>query len=129
MKSLAGESNLHTAASKAITRLGGVHIGFPELVQLCMATVETYSAEFRQLSGHVKKSMAHEVVPLVCQLLLNEGLINKDHAEMLKEQALESAVIFDNLIEAFVWLSKNPEAIQAVVDTAKGCCCGPPQKG
>lgn len=99
-------------------------ITFATVTLIAMQAVEQYSADIKKLAGSDKLAAAKALVPEILQLAVLNRAITQEQADDLKAKFAVGATIMEQLIEAYIVISKNPEVIQAVeaVKTAaKGC--------
>lgn len=99
-------------------------ITFATVTLIAMQAVEQYSAEIKGLAGPDKLAAAKILVPEILQLAVLNRAITQDQADDLKAKFAVGATIMEELIEAYIVISKNPEVVQAVEAAkmaAKGC--------
>jgi len=99
-------------------------ITFPTVVLISMQAVEKYSDTIKKLAGPDKLAAAKQLVPQIIDLAALNGAIDQTQAGNLKSQFATGATIVEQLVEAYVILSKNPQVIQAVEavkNAASGC--------
>lgn len=99
-------------------------ITFATVVLISMQAVEKYSDTIKKLAGPDKLAAAKQLVPQIIDLAVLNGAIELTQANNLKTQFATGATIVEQLVEAYVILSKNPQVIQAVEavkNAAAGC--------
>jgi hypothetical protein len=99
-------------------------ITFATVVLISMQAVEKYSETISKLAGPDKLAAAKILVPQIIDLAVENGAIELNKAEELKSQFSTGASIVEQLVEAYVILSKHPQVIQAVeavTNAAKSC--------
>lgn len=99
-------------------------VTFATVVLIAMEAVEKYSDTIAKLAGPDKLQAAKMLVPQILDLAVQNGVLDQAHADALTAQFNTGAGIVEQLIEAYVVLSKNPQVIQAeqaVEAAASGC--------
>lgn len=99
-------------------------VTFATVVLISMQAVEKYSDTIKKLAGPDKLAAAKQLVPQIIDLAVLNGAIEASQAADIKSQFATGATIVEQLVEAYVILSKNPQVIQAVEavkNAAAGC--------
>ena len=89
-------------------------ITFATVVLIAMQVVERYSETIGKLAGPDKLEAAKQLVPEILAIAVQNGAIEQIKADELLAQFNTGAVVVEQLVDAYVLLSKNPQVIQAV---------------
>ncbi len=92
---------------------------FANIVIIAMQTVEQYSAQIGQLSGPDKLNAVKMLVPEILKLAVSSGLLTEEESARLNGQLTSGLDVVEHLVEAFVFISKNPYFIQAEEEIKK----------
>ena len=102
-------------------------LNFASCIMFSMSLVEQYSRTVAKIGGSDKLAVAKLMIPIVVDQALSIGAIDQPLADQLKSQLAMGADILENVIEAYVLISKNPQFIQAqqaVEQAVSGCVTG-----
>lgn len=102
-------------------------LNFANCIMFSMSVVEQYSSTVAKIGGSDKLAVAKLMIPIVIDQALSIGAIDQPLADQLKTQLVMGADILENVIEAYVLISKNPQFIQAqqaVEQAVSGCVTG-----
>lgn len=105
--------------------LGPGSFTVPTVVLVAMQAVEKYSDTISRLSGPDKLQTAKVLIPQILSVAVEQGMMTQNQCNTLSMQLNGGIVVVEQLIEAYVLLSKNPQIIQAVQVTeeaVRGCC-------
>lgn len=105
----------------------GNTLNFASVIMFAMNIVESYSATVAKIGSKDKLAVAKLMIPIVVDQALSAGAIDQPLAEQLKAQLAMGANILENVIEAYILISKNPQflqAQQAVEEAVSGCVTG-----
>lgn len=99
-------------------------ITFATIVLIAMQAVEQYSGTIGKLVGPDKLAAAKQLVPEILNLAVQNGVLEQARADELSAQFSMGANVAEQLIEAFVLLSRHPQVIQvteAIEEAVSGC--------
>lgn len=89
----------------------GAKLTAPRAVELAMHCVELWS-QHRKLTGDGKRATAKQILPAVFSEAVAQRLISPHKAAELEHMLLDTMDLADDMIAAFVEISKNPAFIQ-----------------
>ena len=99
-------------------------VTFATVILIAMQAVEKYSSDMAKLAGPDKLEVAKKLIPQILDLAVQNKAIDQAKADTLKAQFATGASIVEQIVEAYIIVSNNPQVIQAVeaVKTAaEGC--------